>query len=122
MVIEERCLSDSEYKTCRFYVTEGLPEETALGIEIERERRRAPERDIRLKPYMPIHGVGADIEIGCPEAVIEEVPEHPNIVTVFCRVLGRFINKYELELCVRYWKECPYKRYGRFGASSSTAP
>lgn len=114
VVVIERCLSDSEYRTCRFYFEEGLSKEVATKIK---EEKKEMEIKPPMKPYLPIHALRKGIALKCPYGRIIE--HEGGIGLSFCVVLNRYLNKYEVETCNKYWKECPYRSYAK-GATSPT--
>ncbi|MEB3816421.1 MAG: hypothetical protein LRS46_00550 [Desulfurococcales archaeon] len=32
----------------------------------------------------------------------------------YCEVLGRYLTVYQVEKCEKYWRTCPYRRFGGF--------
>ena len=92
-----RCGSDSEYKSCTYYVE---PSATMTSDQ------KAPRRD-RLRLYAPIHALPPNTAISCPEATIIKLES--GAIAAYCKVLNRALTKYEVELCNKYWRDCPYK-------------
>ncbi|MET1101715.1 MAG: hypothetical protein ABWW69_04475 [Pyrodictiaceae archaeon] len=101
VVSKDRCLeSESEYKSCRFYV-EPARNSSQGGLETHVK----PSIVQQLKPYLPIHLIEDDIQSGCP--FLKKI-EYMGGFLAKCTVLDRLLTKSEARLCAKYWRDCPY--------------
>ena len=97
IVSAQRCLSDTEYKSCQYYVEPSASKSN---------QQRSVRRD-KLKIYTPIHAIPQEIQIGCPFATITKT--EGNILIAYCKILDRPLTKYEAITCSKYWRDCPYR-------------
>ncbi len=63
--------------------------------------QRLPFKKIFLLPSKP--------SSGCPFLEVEETREG---YLARCRVLDRYLTKYAVARCERYWESCPFRRIG----------
>lgn len=96
VVAIERCTSDAAYKGCSLFMESSNP---AI-------KKASPKKE-RLKIYAPIHAVPPNTSIECPYGEIMNIENGYSVV--LCKILERPLTKYELPMCDRYWRECPYR-------------
>jgi len=96
----QRCLSDSDYRTCAYF--------EELGISKESEAVVAREKS-SIGIYLPIHGLVQPIKSECPLYVIER--HDSGLYIASCKILNRYLTKYEVPLCKNNWQDCPYRKF-----------
>lgn len=96
VVTVDRCNSDFVYVNCAYYVGE---------LQKATTRRVSTKKD-KTKIYTPIHALPPHLECQCPECV---VTDDNGIKVAYCRILDRYLTRYEVYICSRHWKECPYR-------------
>lgn len=101
----ERCLSDTEYLSCEFYVDPSEVKREPKGLE----RHLRPAIAQQLKPYPPIHVIPYRPRSGCPYM---KVYEYSGGYLAYCNILGRLLTRSEVEVCEKHWRTCPLSRYG----------
>ena len=94
----ERCLSDTEYRSCRFYEEVSKP----IGAPVHKRLELSGL-------YLPIHGLTHIVRCDCPHFTVDR--HESGLYVAYCRVLNRFLTKYEVQLCRDHWKRCPYRKY-----------
>ncbi len=100
-VINAVCLGSEEvYKKCRLYREKG-------GGLKEAVTRRSGRFG---KPLLLIHSLKSKPDSGCEFFVIEE--DESGAYLAACKVLNRYLTRYEVPLCEKYWKDCPYRKIG----------
>ncbi len=72
------------------------------GFERKNKRKRGPL-------YVQIHALYQRPRSGCEYF---EVIEEEGYYLARCKVLDRFLTKDQALKCERYWKSCPYRRFG----------
>ncbi|MEM1645743.1 MAG: hypothetical protein QXL96_07750 [Ignisphaera sp.] len=100
VVAVDRCNSDNMYVNCLYYYEEG-PQKSIP------RRSSATRRDKSTKIYVPIHAIPAHLDCQCPECEISTTENGLKIA--YCKALDRHLSRYEVYLCSRYWKDCPYR-------------
>jgi len=51
-------------------------------------------------------------ESGCEYLEVEETKE--GFYLAKCKVLGRYLTSFHVAKCEKYWKTCPYRRFGAY--------
>ncbi len=99
-VVNAICLgSEAVYKKCRLYREPGAP------------TQQVRQRSGRFgKPLMLIHPLNRQPSSQC-EFFVVEVDESGSYLGA-CKVLGRYLTRYEVPLCEKYWQDCPYRKIG----------
>ncbi len=95
VVSPDRCLDDSRYRQCSYYVEPGTKSRKEVSVAKE-----------KLKVYAPIHALLRDLKCGCPYIQILQLS---GVKVAYCRALDRLLTRYEAELCETNWKNCPYR-------------
>ena len=98
VVAVDRCNSEDMYVNCMYY------EEP-----VKSTTKRMSTRRERAKLYLPIHAIPPQLDNSCPECEISATEN--GIKIAYCKVLDRYITRYEAYICNRYWKECPYRYF-----------
>lgn len=99
VVAVDRCNSDDLYANCIYFVQEASARPTQF--------KRAIVRREKTKVYAPIHALPPQLECQCPECEISSTEN--GIRVAYCKILDRYLTKYEAYECSRYWKDCPYR-------------
>ena len=99
VVSATRCLSDNEYKSCAYYV-----EPSAQSSQSQQKSLRKD----RLKIYIPIHALPPGTTVACPEAIV--IKHDTGVTIAYCKILDRPLTRFEVDLCNKYWRDCPYRR------------
>jgi hypothetical protein len=97
VVAVDRCNSEDLFVNCIYY------EETAKSTG----RRTSSTRREKTKLYLPIHAIPPQLECSCPEC--EASTTENSFKVVYCKILDRYLTRYEVYTCSRYWRECPYR-------------
>jgi len=104
VVFKDRCLSDSEYKTCSLYVE--INEFSKKGIE---KYTSISEDEVKkLKPYPLLHYLNYPPKSNCEYIVIYE---HTGYYLAYCKVLDRLLARHEVKLCEMFFDTCPIRKY-----------
>ncbi len=93
-VIPQRCLSDASYKDCKYF--KDLSESNI-----------SPNYG---KPLLLIHSLSTQPRCSC-EYFIYTQHESGTYVAA-CKVLRRYLTRYEVKLCEKKWRECPFRKIG----------
>ena len=104
VVSPDRCLSDTEYLSCEYYVDPAKAGRSPQGLE----QHIKPAIAQQLKPYPPIHVVQRRPRSGCPNM---KVYEYSGGYLAFCTVLNRLLTRSEVETCEKHWRTCPLRKY-----------
>lgn len=99
VIAVDRCNSGDIYVNCMYYVAETQK----IGFK----RTQSVKKD-KVKVYTPIHAIPPHIECQCPSYETINISEN-SIRLAYCKILDRYLTKYEAYQCSRYWKDCPYK-------------
>ena len=95
-VIPAICLGDEEvYGKCRYF---------------RKVSKQAAPTYKASKPLLLIHSLSKEPRSGCEFFTVER-HESGSFLSV-CRVLGRYLTRYEVKLCERYWRDCPFRKLG----------
>jgi len=97
VVSPQRCLSDDQYRSCAYYVD---------PAKLQEQRKKKPEY-VRTKPCIVISGMTKEPKIGCEYAAVEKTED--GFFVVYCMVRGTYLTRWDVELCEKYWKECPFR-------------
>ncbi len=110
VVNPSRCLSNSEYKTCKYYVEQEEQKNLEyFGDKIKKE----------LKPYPPIHYLERPLKSDCP---YYQLLSFGGYYIAKCEILGRLLTKHEVLICSKYWESCPISKYTQlFGKAAGTS-
>ncbi|PUA32224.1 MAG: hypothetical protein B7O98_06020 [Zestosphaera tikiterensis] len=94
-VLPHICLGAEEaYIKCRYY---------SSGERIKPK----PAVPMFGKPLTLLHAIKQKPSSDCEYFVVEYVGEH---YLAGCKVLRRYLTTYEVDLCSKYWRECPYRK------------
>jgi len=97
-VIPSICSSIKEvYSKCRYYVEPATKEPKEFSGKYGR-------------PVLLIHSLTKPLRSNCEFFIIEKYEE--NVYIAACRVLNRYLTRYEVDTCIKHWKECPYRKLG----------
>lgn len=97
VVAADRCNSEDIYVNCVYYIGE-TPKGSA--------KKSSSTRKNKVKLYLPIHAIPPQVECLCPEC---EISTSENGVKIaYCKILDRYLTRYEVYICSKHWKECPY--------------
>ncbi len=99
-VMPHRCLGAEEvYSKCRYYSTE----------EKVKLKPVTPTSAISIfgKPLALLHAIRQKPSSECEYFEVKDTGEH---YLAGCKVLRRYLTIYEVDLCNKYWRECPYRR------------
>ena len=94
VVSPDRCLSDSAYRSCRFYV------------DPHRERMVRSVRLVKREPYLPISALPQEPKIGCEFAIVEKKGD---FYVVYCIARQTYLTRWDVELCEKFWQQCPIR-------------
>lgn len=103
VVTVDRCSSEDVYMNCAYYVATIEFQKTSKKTLIKKDRDK-------IRIYIPIHALPSHLDcqcIACKTNVTES-----GIRIAYCNILDRYLTKYEVYLCNKYWKECPYRSLG----------
>ncbi len=104
VVVPERCLGGTSYKTCSLYVE--LTSTTKKGIE---EFASIDSDKIKeLKPYPLLHYLNYAPKSGCEYFIVYE---HTGYYLAYCKVLKRLLARHEIKNCEMFNNTCPLRRY-----------
>lgn len=97
-VIPARCLGDENiYRTCRYYKEPG-------------DTIKPYRPGFFGKPLLLIHSISRVPRSECDFFVVEK--HESGCYLAACKVLGRYLTRYEVALCESHWDSCPYRRVG----------
>lgn len=97
-VIPLKCLGDeSAYKSCRYY----REEESTV---------RSYRPGFFGKPLLLIHSINNIPKSGCEFIIVEK--HESGCYLVACKVISRYLTRYEVGLCETHWQDCPYRKIG----------
>lgn len=99
VVAVDRCGSDNIYLNCMYYV-----EDSSKYIN-KTHQFKTP----RAKIYAPIHALPQHTTCNCVECEINTTEN--GVKVAYCKALNRYLTRYDVYLCSRYWKDCPYRQY-----------
>lgn len=94
-VIPQKCLSEVSYRDCKYYKETGKEEVTTLGFG---------------KPLLLIHSLSKKPQCNCEFLVI--IQHESGAYIAGCKVLCRYLTRYEVKLCEKKWQECPFRKVG----------
>jgi len=97
-VIPSICSSNREvYSRCRYYVEPTGKEPKEFSGKYG-------------KPLLLIHSLNKPPRCLCEFFIIEKYEGNTYITA--CKVLNRYLTRYEVNLCSQYWSDCPYRKLG----------
>ncbi|MEM4553801.1 MAG: hypothetical protein QXI86_06190 [Ignisphaera sp.] len=99
VVAIDRCGSENIYINCVYYVEE----------PVKHFRKEYQTKKDRVKIYAPIHALPPQLNCGCPECDISSTEN--GVRFAYCKLIDRYLTRYDVYLCSRYWRECPYRLY-----------
>lgn len=89
------CLGGPEqYTRCKFYVAP--PKDSSASL-----KRYG-------KPLMLINSLPKEPRSGCE--FFRVIRHDSGVFLASCEVLGRYLTRYEVSLCEKYWRDCPFRR------------
>ncbi len=92
-VVHTVCLgSESVYRGCRYF------------------RERESDLSRFGKPLLLIHSLEGEMKSDCEFYVLGK--HETGSYLAACEILGRLLTRYEVRLCVNYWRNCPYRKIG----------
>ena len=100
-----RCLSNVEYSTCRFF------KELNQSVSTREEGKEYG------RPILIIHGLTKPLRSECKFFKLF-THESGNYLAA-CDILRRYLNLYEVDLCIKYWSECPFRKCGDLTTGAS---
>ena len=90
-----KCLTSS-HTGCEFYVPP------------EGGRESAEDRSRYGSYLIVIHGLKEKPKCDCP--FFKVFKDEKGVWLAACDVLGRYLTRYEVPKCVKYWRDCPFRR------------
>lgn len=97
VTLPSRCLSQG-YTTCRFF-KDISTSPTTSDARSSREYGR---------PILMIHGLNKPMKSDCK--YFKLLNHESGSYLAACEVLKRYLNMYEVSLCVDYWNDCPFRK------------
>ncbi len=96
VTLPSRCLGQG-YTTCKFFrdVDTSIIPEAKSGREYGR-------------PILMIHGLNKPMKSDCK--YFRLLNHESGSYLAACEVLKRYLNIYEVPLCINYWNDCPFRK------------